>query len=175
MATTSYVIAVGSNRRGLHGDPRAEVRAALALLGGIAAPIVTSHAIGPSSRRYANAAAIIDSDLDPPAVLARLKSIERAFGRRRGRRWGARVIDLDIILWSRGCWVSAGLVVPHPAFRNRDFVLTPLAAVAAGWRDPVSRLTVRQLRHRLTHAAARPSRGARLVRARSSVGRATDF
>ncbi|WP_163535997.1 2-amino-4-hydroxy-6-hydroxymethyldihydropteridine diphosphokinase, partial [Klebsiella pneumoniae] len=70
----------------------------------------------------------------PPALLRRLKAIERGFGRRRGRNWGARVIDLDIILWSGGSWGEPALTVPHRLFRGREFVLAPLARVAAGWR-----------------------------------------
>ena len=151
MAATSYAVGLGSNRRGRHGAPEAELRAALALLPGVirVAPIVASAPLGPSLRRFANTVALIETDDDPPALLARLKAIERGFGRRRGRRWGPRVIDLDLLLWSGGCWASSGLTVPHPAFRTRGFVLAPLAAVAPGWRDPVSGLTVRQLLARL--------------------------
>lgn len=152
MRTTTYAIALGSNRFGRHGAPADEIRAALAAIGGVIAvsPIVTSAAIGPSARRFANAAALIESADAPPAMLARLKAIERAAGRRRGRRWGARVIDLDIVLWSGGIWESAGLTIPHPAFRDRAFVLAPLAAIAPDWRDPVTARSVRQLRALLT-------------------------
>lgn len=142
-----YAIAIGSNRRGRHGSPRAEVAAAIAALGNVvaASPIIDTPPIGPSIRRFANACALIESDEGPDALLARLKAIERAFGRRRGQRWGERVIDLDIILWTGGCWSSAALTVPHRLFRTRDFVLRPLAAIAPGWRDPVTGRTVRQL------------------------------
>ncbi|WP_326525813.1 2-amino-4-hydroxy-6-hydroxymethyldihydropteridine diphosphokinase [Sphingomonas sp.] len=160
MPANFYAIAIGSNRPGRHGSPAAEVRAALDLLGGTASRIVDSTPLGPSRRRYANAAVLLTSDLDPPAMLARLKAIERDFGRRRVRRWGARVLDLDIILWSGGAWVSRGLAIPHPAFRDRDFVLAPLAAIAPGWRDPITHLTVRQLRARLTARPPAPSRAA---------------
>ena len=148
MTRTSYAIAIGSNRRGRHGSPRAEVAAAIAMLAPIAAaaPIIDSAPLGPSIRRFANSAILIDSPLSPPAMLARLKAIERAFGRRRGRRWGARVIDLDIILWSMGRWASPGLVIPHPAYRLRRFVLDPLAVIAPDWRDPVGGRSIRQLR-----------------------------
>ncbi len=175
MQTSTYVIGVGSNRRGRHGGPQAEVCAAIAALGDTvaASPVVSSAPLGPSIRRFANAVVLVASEDAPPAMLARLKAIERAFGRRRGRRWGARVIDLDIVLWSGGAWRSPGLTVPHSAFRERDFVLAPLLAVAPGWRDPLTRLTVRQLRARLT--ARRPAPNAALAWARSSVGRATDF
>jgi 2-amino-4-hydroxy-6-hydroxymethyldihydropteridine diphosphokinase len=148
MTTTSYAIAIGSNRRGRHGSPRAEVAAAIRVLAPVAAsPIVASAPVGPSTRRFANAAVVIQSDLTPPALLAQLKRIERAFGRRAGRRWGARVIDLDIILWSGGRWVSPRLRIPHPAFRDRGFVLGPLVHVAADWSDPVSGRSVQHLRH----------------------------
>jgi len=82
-------------------------------------------------------------------MLARLKAIERAFGRRPGRRWGDRVLDLDIIGWSGGIWASRGLSIPHAAFRERGFVLGPLVEIAPTWRDPVTWLTVRQLLARL--------------------------
>lgn len=147
MPTYRYAIALGSNRRGRHGSPEAEIAAALAALGGVVAvsPLLRTPPLGPSKRRFANAAALIESDEDPPALLARLKAIERGFGRRRGRSWGARVIDLDIILWSGGAWGGPELTVPHAAFRERDFVLRPLLAVAPGWRDPVTGRSVRQI------------------------------
>ncbi len=146
-----YFVALGSNRPGRYGRPAAEVRAAAAAISACAlSPVIESAAIGPSVRRFANAVARIDSDEAPPVLLARLKRVERAFGRRRGRRWGARVIDLDIVAWSGGGWRSAGLVVPHAAFRQREFVLGPLVALAPGWRDPETGLTARQLLARLT-------------------------
>ena len=150
MGTTSYAIALGSNRPGRHGPPAREVAAALAALGPVrASPILHTPPLGPSNRRYANAVAIIESAEEPPALLRRLKAIERGFGRRAGRRWGARVIDLDILLWSQGAWCGPGLIIPHPQFRTRGFVLDPLVRIAPGWRDPLSGLTIRQLQTRL--------------------------
>jgi 2-amino-4-hydroxy-6-hydroxymethyldihydropteridine diphosphokinase len=149
--SSTYAIALGSNRRGRHGGPVAEVRAAIAALEGVVAvsPIIASAPLGPSIRRFANAAVLLESALAPPAMLARLKAIERAFGRRRGARWGARVIDLDIVLWSGGSWYAAGLTVPHIAFRERGFVLDPLRTIAPDWRDPITGLRIRQLHARL--------------------------
>ncbi len=146
-----YAIAIGSNRRGRHGSPVAEVRAAIAALDGVrvCSPILGSAPLGPSIRRFANAVVLVDSNARPPEMLARLKRIERDFGRRRGARWGARVIDLDIVLWSGGAWRSTGLSVPHMAYRDRDFVLAPLCAVAPSWRDPRTGLTACQLLARL--------------------------
>lgn len=175
MARTSYAIAIGSNRRGRHGAPEREVAAAAAALGHVTAlsPIFATPPLGPSKRRFANAVALIESDEAPPELLRRLKTIEQGFGRRRGQSWGARVIDLDIVLWSGGSWSGPGLVVPHRLFRERDFVLAPLASVAPGWRDPLTGLHVRQLFARLTRRPAPPRGGWAWVR--SSVGRASDF
>lgn len=154
MATSTYAIAIGSNRWGRHGGPVAEVRAAITALDGVRAiaPIIASAPLGPSLRRYANTVLLLDSPLSPPDLLGRLKAIERSFGRRRGRRWGSRVIDLDIILWSGGSWHSPGLCIPHLAFRERSFVLRPLRDVAPDWRDPVTGRTIRQL-HQLVDRA----------------------
>jgi 2-amino-4-hydroxy-6-hydroxymethyldihydropteridine diphosphokinase len=87
--------------------------------------------------------------------------MERAAGRRAGQRWGARVLDLDIVLWSEGSFAAPGIVVPHPHFRSRDFVLGPLAEIVPAWRDPVTRLSMRQLLVRLTKRppAPRPRAG----------------
>jgi len=157
MARTSYAIALGSNRCSRHGVPARTLHAALARLGPVrVSTIRATPALGPAGRGFANAVAIVESDLDPGALLAELKAIERAFGRRPGRRWGPRVLDLDIILWSGGAWDGPGPIVPHPEFRRRAFVLQPLAEVAPGWKDPLSGASVRQLLARLTAPRAVP-------------------
>ena len=151
MAKTSYAIALGSNRRSRHGSPGETLRAALAELRPVASSTIrTTPALGPAGRGFANAVAIVESKLDPDELLGELKAMERAFGRRPGRRWGPRVLDLDIIFWSEGPWDGPGPIVPHPEFRDRAFVLAPLLELAPCWRDPVSGLTVRQLLYRLT-------------------------
>lgn len=147
MPITRYVLAIGSNRRGRHGAPVREVEAAIAALAPVHAvsPILATAPLGPSIRRYANAAVLLETAETPPELLGRLKGIERRFGRRAGRRWGARVIDLDIVLWSGGAWSGPGLVVPHIAFRERRFVLDCLVRIVPRWRDPVTHRTIRQL------------------------------
>ncbi|MFN4020649.1 MAG: 2-amino-4-hydroxy-6-hydroxymethyldihydropteridine diphosphokinase [Erythrobacter sp.] len=162
-----YLIALGSNRRhGLYGLPHAVVRAAqeeLAAFGTVLArsPVIATPAIGAASRCFANAALVLESALAPPALLAALKRTEREFGRRCGQRWGDRVLDCDIILWSGGRWASAGLSIPHPEYRRRTFVLAPARAIARSWRDPASGLTIAQAHARLTRRRPLP-RGARL-------------
>jgi len=152
-ATHLYAIAIGSNRpHGRYGRPAAVVEAAIARLEeefGLfdASPIVLNSAHGGAGRDFANAVALVESRFEPPQMLSRLKSLEREFGRRRGRRWGARVLDLDIVLWSGGSWAEGGLTVPHPEFRKRRFVLAPLGEIAPALRDPLTGRTVRQLLH----------------------------
>src|SRR5207248_11146640 len=118
-----------------------------------ASPIILNAAQGGAGRDFANAVAMVESDAEPPDMLARLKAIEREFGRRSGRRWGPRVLDLDILLWSGGKWRSRRLTIPHPQLARRGFVLQPLAAIAPGWR--VGALAVRHLAHRLARKAPR--------------------
>jgi 2-amino-4-hydroxy-6-hydroxymethyldihydropteridine diphosphokinase len=155
-----YAIAIGSNRpHGRCGRPPQVVDAAIARLDqefGLfdASPIILNAAHGGAGRDFANAVALVESDLDPPEMLRRLKTIERHFGRRRGRRWGPRVLDLDIVLWSGGKWRSRGLTVPHGQIAKRAFVLQPLAAIAPGWRVR-GPLTVGHLAERLARRAPR--------------------
>jgi 2-amino-4-hydroxy-6-hydroxymethyldihydropteridine diphosphokinase len=154
-----YAIAIGSNRpHGRHGRPTGVVEAAIARLDqefGLfdASPMILNVAHGGAGRDFANAVALVESDLDPPEMLSRLKAIEREFGRRSGRRWGPRVLDLDLVLWSGGTFRSRRLSVPHPQLPKRSFVLQPLAAIAPGWR--VGSLSVRHLAHRLARRRPR--------------------
>lgn len=152
-----YVIALGSNRRhALHGRPGALIEEALRRLPGVLltrSRAIASRPLGPSDRTYANAAAVIESDMTPPQLLSALQAIEHDLGRRRsGQKWRARTIDLDIIFWSDGVWAAPRLTIPHTAFRTRMFVLDPLAAIVPDWRDPVSGHSIRQLRARLMKA-----------------------
>jgi len=154
-----YAIAIGSNRpHGRFGRPPGVVEAAIARLDeefGLfdASPIVLNAAHGGAGRDFANAVALVESDLDPPQMLARLKSIETDFGRRPGRRWGPRVLDLDLILWSGGKFRSRQLTVPHPRLDERSFVLQPLSAISPNWR--VGPLSIRHLAQRLARSRPR--------------------
>lgn len=152
-ATHTYLIALGSNQRHpVLGRPRDVVTAAMDILdealGSVSAcsPVMDSAPVGPSQRRYANAAIVLDSQLDPSGLLECLHEAEAAFGReRRGQRWRSRALDLDIVLWSGGILASPSLLIPHPLFRERNFVLGPAAAIAPDWRDPVTGLRLRHL------------------------------
>jgi 2-amino-4-hydroxy-6-hydroxymethyldihydropteridine diphosphokinase len=139
-ATQLYAIAVGSNRpHGRYGRPPQVVEAAIARLDehfGLfdASPILLNPAHGGAGRDFANSIALVESDIPPPEMLRQLKALEREFGRRSGRRWGSRVLDLDIIAWSNGEFSSRLLHVPHRSATKRSFVIGPLAFVAPGWR-----------------------------------------
>jgi len=152
-ATHLYAVAIGSNRpHGRFGRPAGVVEAAIARLDqefGLfdASPIVLNAAHGGAGREFANAVALIESHHEPPEMLKRMKMLERAFGRRPGRRWGPRVLDLDLVLWSGGKFRSRNLTIPHPELNRRSFVLQPLAAVAPRWRTET--LSIRHLACRL--------------------------
>ena len=164
--SSTYLIALGSNRRHhLYGRPQDVVLAAMeecAAFGTVTAraPVITTPPMGAAQRRFANGALVLLSELAPTALLAALKHTERAYGRRTGQRWGDRVLDLDIILWSGGVWRSGGrsggLTIPHPAFAQRRFVLDPACTIAPAWRDPVSGLTLAQAQARLTRPRPLP-------------------
>ena len=160
-ANQLYAIAIGSNRpHGRHGRPPAVVAAAIAQLDEAfdlfdASPIMLNRASGGAGRDFANAVMLVECALEPPALLSALKAIERDFGRRTVRRWGPRVLDLDIVAWSGGKFASRRLTIPHRRLAERDFVLTPLTFIAPNMRL-IGPLTVRHLAARL--ARSRPRR-----------------
>ena len=153
-ATHLYAIALGSNRpHGRHGRPGGVIGAAIARLDrdfGLfdASPILLNPAQGGAGRDFANAVALVESNLGPQAMLTALKEIEIDFGRRRGRRWGARVLDLDILAWSGGRTRSRQLTIPHPRLASRAFAIGPLATIAPDWRL-IGPFTARHLATRL--------------------------
>ena len=119
-----------------------------------ASPIILNPAHGPAGRDFANSVALVESALEPAEMLERLQAIEKEFGRRSGKRWGPRVLDLDLVLWSGGRFRSRGLMIPHQQIAQRSFVLQPLAAIAPEWRIEGS-LTARHLAERLARKTPR--------------------
>ncbi|TWJ09286.1 2-amino-4-hydroxy-6-hydroxymethyldihydropteridine diphosphokinase [Altererythrobacter ishigakiensis] len=157
-ASNLFLIALGSNvRTARDGPPRRVLEAAYEVLEDLGILIhavsqtITTPPMGPSQRRFANAAAIIETSRRPDQLLAVLKATEHVFGRKtRGQRWNARVLDLDIVLWDGGIWESNSLLIPHPEFRKRDFVLQPATQIGGDWKDPITNLSLAQLYGRLT-------------------------
>jgi 2-amino-4-hydroxy-6-hydroxymethyldihydropteridine diphosphokinase len=95
--------------------------------------------------RFLNAAATGETHLDARDLLNRLLAVETALGRERPYPGAPRTVDLDLVLYDGAVIDEPGLIVPHPRFRARRFVLAPLAEVAADWTDPVTGKTVRAL------------------------------
>ncbi|MFH1227350.1 MAG: 2-amino-4-hydroxy-6-hydroxymethyldihydropteridine diphosphokinase [Planctomycetota bacterium] len=95
---------------------------------------------------FLNAVASINTNLAPDRLLAALKLIEKIMGREKQvRRWGPRVIDLDILLYGDAVIKTGNLTIPHPLMHKRGFVLDPLCQLAPGLKHPVSRKPIRKL------------------------------
>lgn len=145
-------IALGSNL----GDRRAHLDYAIGRLPSILSSLCVSRifetdpvdVVG-SHARFLNAAATGTYRGTPQALLAGLLRIEEERGRERPHPRAARTLDLDVIFFDQERVEEPGLVVPHPRFRERRFVLEPLADIAPDWCDPVTGLTVRDLLARL--------------------------
>ena len=127
---TRAAIGLGSNL----GDRNAHLRKAGRSLAARVGSVVASSSLwetapigGPEQGAYLNAVVVVDTDLDPAAVLATLLDIERAHGRERRERWGPRTLDLDLLLYGDQTISAPGLTVPHPRLTERRFVLEPLA------------------------------------------------
>lgn len=81
---------------------------------------------------FLNAACRVEASIEPPALLALIKGIERDLGRTSGPRYGPRAIDLDILVWEGGVWRDPHLQVPHPRLAERRFALVPLLDLDPG-------------------------------------------
>ncbi len=95
--------------------------------------------------RFLNAVAVGETTLDARALLGELLGIERDAGRERPYAGAARTLDLDLILFGDAIIDEPRLTVPHPRFRERRFVLEPLAEIAPGLQDPVTGRTIAEL------------------------------
>ncbi|MFN5658524.1 MAG: 2-amino-4-hydroxy-6-hydroxymethyldihydropteridine diphosphokinase [Pseudanabaena sp.] len=91
---------------------------------------------------YINGCAILQTILNPLQLLRALFYIEQIFGRERRERWGARTLDLDLLLYGDRQIASPELVLPHPRMSDRAFVLLPLSEIAADWIHPSTGLAI---------------------------------
>ena len=145
MGTQTALIGLGSNRPWLGQPPEAVVGAAaraLARLGPLRlSPLYDSPSWpDPTKPSYVNAAAALETALEPAALLAACQVIEAAFGRRRdpADRNAPRTLDLDLLTVGDIRIDTAALTLPHPRLHERDFVLAPLRDIAPDWRHPLS-------------------------------------
>jgi len=99
--------------------------------------------------RYLNAVLVGDTSMTAREVLDRLLAVEQSYGRERPYPGAPRTLDLDLILLGDTVEQAPGLQVPHPRFRERLFVLGPLAEIAPDMLDPVTGLTISELRRKL--------------------------
>ena len=104
--------------------------------------------VGPEHGVYLNAAVVGRTELSARVLLERLLEIEEERGRARPYPMAPRTLDLDLILYGDEIIEEYGLTVPHPRFRERDFVLGPLAEIAPEMIDPITRQTIAELLNR---------------------------
>ena len=112
--------------------------------------------VGPPQPDYINGCALVQTALSPEALLETLLAIEDQYGRVRAERWGARTLDLDLILYGDVVIDTPRLQLPHPRMSERAFVLRPLADIAPDWVDPVTQLSIAQLLERVDCADVHP-------------------
>jgi 2-amino-4-hydroxy-6-hydroxymethyldihydropteridine diphosphokinase len=156
-------IALGSNLESRFGGREANLREAvrrIEALGEVRAvsSFYDTEPVGYLAQpRFLNGAMVLETELEPRALMRELLGVERAMGRIRGGREhegavgreailkGPRVIDLDLLLY--GDWVlwAEDLILPHPRMEERRFVLEPLAEIAPDWVHSVLGVTVREL------------------------------
>jgi 2-amino-4-hydroxy-6-hydroxymethyldihydropteridine diphosphokinase len=146
------VVALGSNL----GDRTSNLRYAILRLEPVIGPLRVSSfhdtppvGVDPAQPRFLNAVVAGASTLAAREVLDLLLGIERDRGRERPWPGAPRTLDLDLVLCGDEVIDEPGLQVPHPRFRERAFVLEPLSEIAPDLVDPVTGLTVEQLRERL--------------------------
>ncbi len=128
-------IGLGSNL----GERRDNVEEAIARIAALpgtrvvrSSSLYESEPLGDAKQWFVNAAIEIDTELAADALLKKLLAIEETMGRRRvkGKKWGSRVIDLDILLFDQDVIDKRSLKIPHPELHKRRFVLLPLAELA---------------------------------------------
>jgi len=155
---TKVFLGLGSNL----GDREKNIQEALRLLGenNLVKGVKTSslYETEPEGVKeqplFLNGVLEMETDLSPRALLDTLQAIEKQLGRKKGRKWGPRIIDLDILLYGQLIIKEKNLEIPHPLLTQRSFVLIPLAEIAPSTVHPVLKKTISDLRDEKKHLAA---------------------
>ena len=111
-----------------------------------------TKAVGPPQPDYLNGCAIFQVAMSPDLLLETLLATEERFGRVRQERWGARSLDLDLLLYDDLIMDTPHLQIPHPRMRSRAFVLIPLAEIAPDWVEPISGRVIKDLVQEVDHS-----------------------
>lgn len=104
-----------------------------------------TKAVGPPQPDYLNGCAILQVTMSPDLLLETLLATEQKFGRVRQQRWGARSLDLDLLLFDDLIINTPHLQIPHPRMVERAFVLIPLAEIAPDWVEPISGYVIKDI------------------------------
>ncbi|MGF7163176.1 2-amino-4-hydroxy-6-hydroxymethyldihydropteridine diphosphokinase [Rhodoligotrophos appendicifer] len=176
VCSSQILIGLGSNLSGPWGTPAETVERAIGSFSDSeifvlrASTILRTSPYGKLHQpSFANAVIAVTTHLPPHALLKRLHTIEHRAGRKRGERWGPRVLDLDLLAYgdlvtrrpTHQEWKAGRrhpLVLPHPELPLRPFVLRPIQEIAPFWHHPISGLTAAQMGNRLM-----PARGGRIL------------
>ena len=157
------LIAFGSNLPGPWGKPLQTVERAAQELEAQGICVVRMSSLietapygNPNQPKFINAVALVETHKSPDALMRCLHMIERRAGRKRGRRWGARTLDLDLIAYHGLVRLKKSLdinplVLPHPGILLRSFVLQPIAEIAPRWRHPKTFQTANDALRKLGH------------------------
>lgn len=145
---TTIFLSLGSNQ----GDRLINLENAIYELGQICGNIVSKSSIyetaawGKTDQQdFLNQVVRLETVLSSDELLIKVLEVERSLGRLRVEKWGPRVIDIDILFFGNEIIVKPNLIVPHPEFSKRKFVLVPLHEIASAWIDPVSNRSISEL------------------------------